>query len=180
MAKTPDWAPFLEAGLEFTEMTRAEARRRAQRLVKEGQLAQDRAQAFVDEMVESSRRRADELVGVVRTEFQRQVDALGLATKDDLAALEAKIGDSKKKKDKKSKDKKSKDRKSEDKGASAKAAKKAAKKAKKAAKAKKTGPSNATVRRNAARKASQTRPPSSPRPPGSPGAPGPGPDAGPG
>jgi len=77
--------------MEFTAMTRAEARRRAQKLVKEGQLAQERAQAFVDEMVDSSRRRADELLDVVRSEFQRQVESLGVATKEDLARLEAKL-----------------------------------------------------------------------------------------
>jgi polyhydroxyalkanoate synthesis regulator phasin len=82
---------LLEAGMQFTALTRAEAQRQAERLVKEGQLAQERAQTFVDEMVESSRRRADALVDVVRNEFQRQVDALGLATKADLARLEAKL-----------------------------------------------------------------------------------------
>lgn len=83
-------------------MTRAEARRRAQQLVDEGRLAQDRAQTFVDDMVESSRRRADELLDVVRTEFQRQVKALGIATKEDLARLEAKVTGKKKQQKKQS------------------------------------------------------------------------------
>jgi len=97
--------------MQFSELTRAEAQRRAEKLVKEGQLAQERAQAFVDDMVESSRRRADDLLGIVRGEFQRQVQALGIATKDDLARLEAKLSDKKKsnKKDKKGKKKNKKD-----------------------------------------------------------------------
>jgi polyhydroxyalkanoate synthesis regulator phasin len=89
--QTPDWTPFLEAGMHFTAMTRSEARRLAQQLVTEGQLAQERAQSFVDEMVDSSKRRADELVDVVRGEFQRQVTALGIATKEDLAELERRL-----------------------------------------------------------------------------------------
>jgi len=89
--QTPDWTPFLEAGMQFSAMTRSEARRLAQQLVKEGQLAQERAQTFVDEMVDSSKKRADELVEVVRGEFQRQVTSLGIATKEDLARLERKL-----------------------------------------------------------------------------------------
>ena len=60
-------------------MTRAEAQQRAQELVREGQLAQERMQVFVDDLVRSSRKRADELVEVVRKEIQRQLEALGIA-----------------------------------------------------------------------------------------------------
>lgn len=88
------WQQLLEAGMEFTQMTRAEAQRRAQKLVKEGQLAQERAQAFVDAVVDSSKRRADGLAETVRQEIQRQMKSLGLATKSDLAALERRLTDS--------------------------------------------------------------------------------------
>ncbi len=91
MPQADMWQQLLEAGMEFTEMTRAEAQRRAQKLVREGQLAQERAQAFVDAVVDSSRRRADELADTVRKEIQRQMEALGLATKDDLADLERRV-----------------------------------------------------------------------------------------
>lgn len=91
MPQTPDWTPFLEAGMQFSAMTRSEAKRLASQLVKEGQLAQERAQSFVDEMVDSSKNRTDELVDVVRKEFQRQVTSMGIATKEDLARLERKL-----------------------------------------------------------------------------------------
>ena len=91
MANRPDWTPFLEAGKEFSALTRSEAQRLTDQLVREGQLAQDRAQSFVDELVESSRRRADELVDVVRNEFRRQVKSLGIATKSDLSRLEERL-----------------------------------------------------------------------------------------
>jgi len=84
MAEAPDWSDWrqlLETGKEFTAMTRAEAQQRAQELVREGQLAQERMQSFVDDLVRSSRKRADELVEVVRKEIQRQLEVLGVATK---------------------------------------------------------------------------------------------------
>jgi polyhydroxyalkanoate synthesis regulator phasin len=81
MAQSPDWQQFLEAGMHFTAMTRAEAQRRARELVREGQLAQERVQAFVEELLETSRQRADEFVDAVRHEVERQLKLLGVTTR---------------------------------------------------------------------------------------------------
>jgi polyhydroxyalkanoate synthesis regulator phasin len=81
MAEKPewsDWRQLLETGMQFTAMTRAEAQRRAQELVREGQLAQEKMQSFVDDLVHTSRKRADDLVEVVRKEVQHQLEALGI------------------------------------------------------------------------------------------------------
>lgn len=91
MAQSPDWKQLLEAGMQFTEMRRAQARRVAADLVAQGQLARDQVQSAVDEILEMSRRRTDELREMVRSEVQRQLGGLGLATKDDLARLERKL-----------------------------------------------------------------------------------------
>jgi polyhydroxyalkanoate synthesis regulator phasin len=94
MPHAPDWTDWrqaLDAGMQFTALTRAEAQRRAQQLVREGQLAQERVQSFVDDLVRTSRDRADALVEVVRREIQRQVEALGIATKSDLDRLESRV-----------------------------------------------------------------------------------------
>jgi polyhydroxyalkanoate synthesis regulator phasin len=91
MPQTPDLSRYLDAGAQFVALTRAEARRRAKELVATGQLAQGQVQAFVDDLVEESRRRTDELADVVRKEIQRQVKSLGIATKEDLAKLETKL-----------------------------------------------------------------------------------------
>lgn len=91
MPQTPDFGKYLNAGAEFVAVTRAQARKRANDLVAQGQLAQDQVQGFVDGLVDESRRRRDVLVDVVRQEIQRQVKVLGIATKDDLARLEARI-----------------------------------------------------------------------------------------
>jgi polyhydroxyalkanoate synthesis regulator phasin len=81
MAQSPDWQQFLEAGMHFTAMTRSEAQRRARELVREGQLAQERVQAFVEELLDTSRKRADEFVDAVRHEVERQLKVLGVASR---------------------------------------------------------------------------------------------------
>jgi polyhydroxyalkanoate synthesis regulator phasin len=78
MVDNPDWRQLLETGRQFTAMTRAEAQQRAQDLVREGQLAQEKMQAFVDDLVRTSRRHADELLEVVRNEVRRQLETLGV------------------------------------------------------------------------------------------------------
>jgi polyhydroxyalkanoate synthesis regulator phasin len=91
MPQTPDWAKYINAGAEFVALTRAQARARAKELVAQGQLAQSQVQGFVDDLVDESRRRTDSMMDLVRTEIGRQVKTLGIATKDDLAKLEAKL-----------------------------------------------------------------------------------------
>jgi len=92
MPQGPDWKQLIETGMNFTEMQRSQARKFVAELVAQGQLAQDRAAATVDEMLEMSRRRREDLRVLVQTEIQRQVRALGIATRDDLARLERKLG----------------------------------------------------------------------------------------
>jgi polyhydroxyalkanoate synthesis regulator phasin len=91
MPQAPDWKQVLETGVQFTELRRSQAHRRATALVAQGQLARDQLGAAVDELIEISRRGAEELRTVVRTEVQRQLSGLGLATKNDLVALERRL-----------------------------------------------------------------------------------------
>jgi polyhydroxyalkanoate synthesis regulator phasin len=67
--------------MQFTALTRTQAQRRARELVREGQLAQERVQVFVDELLETSRKRADEFMEIVRHEVERQLKALGIASR---------------------------------------------------------------------------------------------------
>jgi polyhydroxyalkanoate synthesis regulator phasin len=91
MPQSPDWKRVLETGIQFTELRRSQARRLASDLVAQGQLARDQLGAAVDELVEMSRSRSEELRKVVSDEVQRQLGGLGLATKNDLAALERRL-----------------------------------------------------------------------------------------
>jgi polyhydroxyalkanoate synthesis regulator phasin len=91
MPQPPDWKRVLETGMHFTELRRSQARRLASDLVAQGQLARDQIGAAVDELVEISRSRSEELRTIIRSEVQRQLGGLGLATKNDLAALERRL-----------------------------------------------------------------------------------------
>jgi polyhydroxyalkanoate synthesis regulator phasin len=91
MPQAPDWQRVLEAGMQFTEMRRTQARAVANDLVAQGHLARDQVATAVDDIVDMSRRRTDDLRKIVRKEVQRQLSALGVATKSDLAKLERRI-----------------------------------------------------------------------------------------
>jgi len=91
MPQPPDWKRYLEAGMQVTEFRRSQARALAGDLVSTGQLARDQVASAVDEMVAMSRRRTEQLQGIVRTEVQRQLGSVGLATQADLRRLERKL-----------------------------------------------------------------------------------------
>jgi polyhydroxyalkanoate synthesis regulator phasin len=97
MAQTPDWKRYLEAGMQQTELRRSQARAVAAGLVEQGQLARDQVGAAVDEIVAMSRRRSDALREVVRSEVQKQLSSVGLATQADLRRLEKKLNSAVKK-----------------------------------------------------------------------------------
>jgi polyhydroxyalkanoate synthesis regulator phasin len=91
MPLSPDWKRYLEAGMQFTEMRRSQARAFVNDLVQQGHLAREQMSAAADEVMDISRRRTDELRKVVQKEVQRQLGSLGLATKADLAKLERRL-----------------------------------------------------------------------------------------
>ena len=91
MAQAPDWKQLIETGMQFTEMRRSQAKRIAQELAAQGQIARDQLASTVDELVEMSRRRTEELSRIVRQEVQRQLGSLGVATKEDLERVERKV-----------------------------------------------------------------------------------------
>jgi polyhydroxyalkanoate synthesis regulator phasin len=91
MAQAPDWKQLIEAGMQFTELRRAQARKIAQDLVAQGQIARDQVASTADQLVDLSRRRTEELSKIVRQEVQRQLGALGLATKEDIERIERRV-----------------------------------------------------------------------------------------
>ncbi len=91
MPQALDWKRLLEAGTQFTEMRRSQARALATDLVTQGHLARDQMASAVEELLEQSRQRREDLRKLVQHEVQRQLGALGLATKADLTALERRL-----------------------------------------------------------------------------------------
>jgi polyhydroxyalkanoate synthesis regulator phasin len=91
MPQALDWKRLLESGTQFTEMRRSQARALAADLVAQGHLARDQMTSAVEELIEQSRQRREDLRKLIQHEVQRQLGAIGLATKADLAALERRL-----------------------------------------------------------------------------------------
>ena len=91
MAQGDLWNRYLEAGMEFSKMTRARAESIVKDLIKTGEVQREQRQQRIEELLDRSRKNTEELVGAVRKELDRQLSTLGIVTKADLAKLEAKI-----------------------------------------------------------------------------------------
>ncbi len=91
MAQLDALRKYVEAGMAFTQTTRARAEEIVGNLVRAGELQTEQTQQQVQDLVERSRENTERLVNVVRTEVMGQLGSLGLATKADLAKLERKL-----------------------------------------------------------------------------------------
>jgi polyhydroxyalkanoate synthesis regulator phasin len=91
MAENDTLRRYLDAGMAFTQLTRARAQAIVKDLVKAGELQREQAQDRVEELMDRSRKNTEQLLDVVRKEVRQQLAAMGLATKDDIARLERKI-----------------------------------------------------------------------------------------
>lgn len=91
MAETDAFKKYLDAGIAFTQLTRARAEQVVKDLVKAGDLQRGQRKAAIDELVERSRRNAEALAGQVRGEVDSHLAGLGLARQSDVQRLEAEI-----------------------------------------------------------------------------------------
>src|SRR4051794_37979581 len=82
---------YLDAGIAFTQMTRARAEGIVKDLVKAGEVQRDQTQERVDELMDRSRKNTEQLLELVRSEVRQQFSAMGLATKDDIERIEARL-----------------------------------------------------------------------------------------
>src|SRR4051794_22282439 len=92
MAQNDMLKRYLDAGMAFTALTRSRAEGIVKDLVKAGEVQRDQAQDRVDDLLERSRKNTEALREVVRKEIREQLAAIGLATKDDIARIERKLG----------------------------------------------------------------------------------------
>ena len=86
MANNDSLQRYIDAGVAFTNMTRKKAEGLVSELVKNGDLQTDEARARVDELLERGRQGTEVIVAAVRSEVSRQLDAVGIANLEDLAA----------------------------------------------------------------------------------------------
>ena len=82
---------YLEIGASVLGMSRERAESIVRDLVASGEVAKSQAAKATDWLVERGRAGTEELTEMVRREIRQQIAALGLATKDDLARVEARL-----------------------------------------------------------------------------------------
>src|SRR5687768_199342 len=82
---------YLEIGASVLGMSRERAESIVRDLVASGEVAKGQATKAADWLVERGRTGSEEIAELVRREIRQQIAALGLATKDDIARLQAEI-----------------------------------------------------------------------------------------
>src|ERR1700730_10689190 len=85
MANKDPFQKYLDAGIAFTNMTRAKAEELVQELVKSGEFQGSDARAWVDDLLERSRKSREALLVQVRHEVSRQLGSVGITSLEDVA-----------------------------------------------------------------------------------------------
>ncbi|HEX2700181.1 MAG TPA: hypothetical protein VHM89_08275 [Acidimicrobiales bacterium] len=91
MAEADPLRKYVEAGIAFTQLTKAKAESIVRELVKAGDVQREQAQERVEDLLDRSRKSTEGLVGIVRREIAQQLSTMGFATKDDLDGFEARL-----------------------------------------------------------------------------------------
>ncbi len=91
MANKDVFQRYLDAGISFTNMTRARAEELVQELVQNGEFQRGEARARVEELIERSRSSREAFVSQVRHEVDHQLSALGFTSLEDLARQVASV-----------------------------------------------------------------------------------------
>ncbi len=84
MANKDSFQKYLDAGIAFTNLTRARAEELVAELTRDGEFRGD-ARAKVDELIERSRKSREALFAQVRQEVDRQLKSAGITNLEDLA-----------------------------------------------------------------------------------------------
>lgn len=91
MAEADPLRKYVEAGIAFTQLTKARAEAIVRELVKVGDVQREQAQDRVEELLDRSRKSTEGLVGLVRREIAQQLSSLGFAKQEDVDRLEARL-----------------------------------------------------------------------------------------
>jgi polyhydroxyalkanoate synthesis regulator phasin len=91
MAKDDLLRRYQEAGTEFIEATLARAEELFREVVRIGDMAQKQATERVEDFRDVSRRTNENLLEIIRRELTNQMSQLSVATKADLARIEAQL-----------------------------------------------------------------------------------------
>lgn len=91
MADKDAFQRYLDAGVAFTNLTRARAEQLVQDLVNTGEFPSGEARAKVDELIERSREVREVFVAQVRREVDHQLEVMGFTGLEDLARQVASV-----------------------------------------------------------------------------------------
>jgi polyhydroxyalkanoate synthesis regulator phasin len=91
MVRDDRFKRYQEAGADFLEVARSRAEEFLEELAKAGDTTQKQAQGALDELLEGSRKGTEQILTSIRKEITSQLSLLGIATKEDLAALERRL-----------------------------------------------------------------------------------------
>ena len=94
MARDDRFKKYQEAGADFLETARVRAEEFLRELSKVGDSTQRQGRGALDDLVDESRKGTEQVIASIRSEIRSQLSLLGLATKEDLAALERRLGGS--------------------------------------------------------------------------------------
>src|SRR4051794_41469200 len=82
---------YLEAGMQFSQMTRDRAEAIVRDLVKAGEVQAEQTQTMVAEVLERSRKNTERFVEQVQSEVRKQLSVAEFVTKDTVARLQSQI-----------------------------------------------------------------------------------------
>jgi polyhydroxyalkanoate synthesis regulator phasin len=91
MPRDDRFKKYQEAGADFLETARARAEEFLRELSKVGESTQKQGRGALDDLVDESRKGTEQVIASIRSEIRSQLSLLGLATKEDLAALERRL-----------------------------------------------------------------------------------------
>lgn len=82
---------YVDAASGLTNLTTAKAEQIAKQLVKSGEAAQDQVGEIVDDLLERQKKNREAVVSLVRSETDRAVRAMGLATTREVEGLQREV-----------------------------------------------------------------------------------------
>lgn len=88
---TSPWQRYVDAAGSMTQTTRKRAESIVRGLVKQGEVASDRAEKAVDDLLNRSEENRRVVVSIVRTETERAVGRLGLARQSEVDRLAERV-----------------------------------------------------------------------------------------
>src|SRR5262245_29729187 len=85
------WRAYLEMAVGATEATRKKATKAVKRLVGKSVLSADQLQNMAEDLLKTSAANREAVTKLVRFELDRALGAVGLATADEVATLNARV-----------------------------------------------------------------------------------------